>query len=185
MKRIMSLMLAVALVFALAIPAMAAGNLNSYEEKLLSEFTAVVNQYKDLDKTGELASNYIASAQSALAQDGVDLDEAAYKDLSACIADVSATIKAANPQTGADLKALSSSIVSKVNAVAGKYGFTVSASVDSATVKVDGTKVGTTGSIVNQTGFDMTATYAVIAVVAVVLAAAFVAVRKEKLVSRV
>ena len=193
-KRVITLFMAAIMVVACAFPAFAASGLNADEENLLGQFTTVVESWKGI-LGDNLAAQYEEEAERALTQ--VDLDKAACDELGETIGKVDELLKSSNVATKTDAEGLLPQVLEMVNAVSTKYGMTVS--VDSRTASTPGyahvtinlttedgeeTKAGDDDDAVNQTGVNMTATYTVIALLAVALVAGVVMVKKNNLVGQ-
>ena len=207
-NRFTSLVLGLILVVAMSIPTFAAGGVNSNEQALLDSFTAVVTSQP---MTYPKAGQYITEATNALIQ--VDLDAAACADLQKGIEDVAAILSSNSVGNGPAARSVLPQVLTRVNSVANKYGMNVSVvdargaandGVATVTVTVpDGgnggsqggsgssgsgsgttTKVASTGKIVNQTGFDMTATMAVAVLLLAAFAGSIVVISKKNLLAK-
>ncbi|MBQ8975399.1 MAG: hypothetical protein IJ072_06735 [Oscillospiraceae bacterium] len=186
-KRILTLVLALVLVVAVAVPAMAASGVNDNEQALLDKFSGVVDKYASA--YGKHAEQYKSEAETALTK--VDLDAAACDDLAAAIDAVDAILAAKPVATGADAREVLPEVLKTVNETANKYKMNVTvvdkkgdANDGFATVEILGDTVANTGSVVKQTGVDMTATIVVAAVLAVALMAGVTVVGKKKLLEK-
>ena len=130
----------------------------------------------------DLANEYIAEATNALTK--VELDKAACDDLSNTIDE--AMVILGPVQTRAEAKARSTEVVGLVNKTSEKYGMTVTINgkggvIGGAEVTIKGDKISDNDGPVNQTGFNMTATYTVAAILVAALLAGIIVVRKNKL----
>jgi hypothetical protein len=190
MKKIVSILLAAVLVLSLAATAFAADGINADEEALLVKFCAAVDQYAE--KSPAHAMQFKNEATSALMK--LDLDAAACADLSAGIDKVVAYAEANGITTKAAAKDKAADVLALVNGLVAKYGISVSLSDTLyATVcftAADGNGAANTdkasnggAKIVKQTGVDMTATYAVAAVLVVALVFGMAVVTKKNLLS--
>ena len=180
-SRFLTLLVAVIMVVACAFPAFAADGINSDEEALLAKFTEAVDSKRDL-AGDDLANEYIAEATNALTK--VELDKAACDDLSNTIDE--AMVILGPVQTRAEAKARSTEVVGLVNKTSEKYGMTVTINgkggvIGGAEVTIKGDKISDNDGPVNQTGFNMTATYTVAAILVAALLAGIIVVRKNKL----
>ena len=188
MKRIISILVAAVLVLSLAATAFAAGGINKDEEALLAKFFAAVDEYAE--KSPAHAMQFKNEATSALMK--LDLDAAACADLAAGIDTVLAFAKDNGITTKEAAKANAGKVVALVNSIVGKYGMSVcvsdalfatvcfNACAADGTVETDKASNGG-AKIVKQTGVDMTATYAVAAVLVVALVFGFAVVTKKNL----
>ena len=194
MKKIITMMMALVLTFGLAVPAFAANEITANEQRVYDSFVAVVNKWFSFDqKSRDRGNQFKRKAEKALLV--ANLNKTACDDLQACVDRVAAFIADKNPQSSSDLKAISGDVLAMVNATANKYGIKVSLSSDRyADVKMicngkytsvddigQGGSSGGSGGI-KQTGYDLTATVVVAAMLVAAVGACFVVVGKKGLV---
>ena len=194
MKKIITMMMALVLTFGLAVPAFAANEITANEQRVYDSFVAVVNKWFSFDqKSKDRGNQFKRKAEKALLV--ANLNKAACDDLQACVDRVAAFIADKNPQSSSDLKAISGDVLAMVNATANKYGIKVSLSSDRyADVKMicngkytsvddigQGGSSGGSGCI-RQTGYDLSATVVVAAMLVAAVGACFVVVGKKGLV---
>lgn len=185
-KGILAAILAV-LVMAVAVKPAYAGTINANEDKLLGEFNAVVEEYRGM-LGDDHANQYESQARSALSNDAIDLNDAAYGEFTQVIKDAKAVLTSNNVTTSAEASKHSAEMLEIINKVATKYNMKVSLDAKHyAVVTVTNPTTGKTSTVastktaVNQTGFGLAQTAVVAgAAVAVLAGAAFVA-RKNKL----
>ncbi len=190
-KGILASVMAMVLSLLMITPAFAA-ELNSNEEALYDEFCSTVDKYKSAldDNTNyPVSSHYKSQAKSALAK--VDLDAGACNEFSGVIKDVDKLLNGST--TRAQLKAKLPDALSKVNAVANKYGMNVSVgSHGYVTITIEGsdnngvkkgtsTTVADSSKVTKQTGFGLAQTAVVAGAATAVLAGAVVFARKNQL----
>ena len=184
MKRIFTFLSALVMVFALATPALAAG-ISSSEQKVLDEFEEELNYWKKHAKLDDAhITQYKTQAENALT--AVDLSQTACDEFSQAIKDVHKVFEGSTTRN--DLWKHSAEAVAIVNNVGKKY-YDLHVEVDpktkNATVTwyVDNAKhtAGTGGSVIRQTGFDLSQTTIVVAAAAATLGVAFVIARKKQL----
>ena len=184
-------MMVLAMVVALAVPALAVDGVTKNEQALYDHFCEVVDKWvaKQPDFK-DRANQYKQMAQQTLVV--ADLDAAACTDLDAKITEVDNYLDKENPQTIAEMKEILPTIVQMVNATSQKYDITVavSSSTQYAQCYVKGVAVviptpGKDGdsstSPIKQTGFDMTSTIVVAAVLAIALLGSAVVIGKKRL----
>ncbi len=194
MKKIITMMMALVLTFGLAVPAFAANEITANEQRVYDSFVAVVNKWFSFDqKSRDRGNQFKRKAEKALLV--ANLNKTACDDLQACVDRVAAFIADKNPQSSSDLKAISGDVLAMVNATAKDYNIKVSLSSDSfADVKMlwngkytsvddigQGGSSGGSGGI-KQTGYDLTATVVVAAMLVAAVGACFVVVGKKGLV---
>jgi len=194
MKKIITMMMALVLTFGLAVPAFAANEITANEQRVYDSFVAVVNKWFSFDqKSKDRGNQFKRKAEKALLV--AELNKTTCDDLQACVDRVAAFIADKNPQSSSDLKAISGDVLAMVNATANKYGIKVSLSSDRyADVKMicngkytsvddigQGGSSGGSGCI-RQTGYDLTATVVVAAMLVAAVGACFVVVGKKGLV---
>ena len=194
MKKIITMMMALVLTFGLAVPAFAANEITANEQRVYDSFVAVVNKWFSFDqKSKDRGNQFKRKAEKALLV--AELNKTTCDDLQACVDRVAAFIADKNPQSSSDLKAISGDVLAMVNATANKYGIKVSLSSDRyADVKMicngkytsvddigQGGSSGGSGGI-KQTGYDLTATVVVAAMLVAAVGACFVVVGKKGLV---
>ncbi len=194
MKKIITMMMALVLTFGLAVPAFAANEITANEQRVYDSFVAVVNKWFSFDqKSKDRGNQFKRKAEKALLV--AELNKTTCDDLQACVDRVAAFIADKNPQSSSDLKAISGDVLAMVNATANKYGIKVSLSSDRyADVKMicngkytsvddigQGGSSGGSGCI-RQTGYDLSATVVVAAMLVAAVGACFVVVGKKGLV---
>ena len=194
MKKIITMMMALVLTFGLAVPAFAANEITANEQRVYDSFVAVVDKWFGFNqKSLNRGNQFKRMAEKTLLV--ANLNKAACDDLQACVDRVAAFIADKNPQSASDLKAISGDVLSMVNATANKYDIKVSLSDDRyADVMIiwNGKytsvgKIGQGGSSggsgdIRQTGYDLTATVVVAAMLVAAVGACFVVVGKKGLV---
>ncbi len=194
MKKIITMAMALVLTFGLAVPAFAANEITANEQRVYDSFVAVVNKWFSFDqKSKDRGNQFKRKAEKALLV--AELNKTTCDDLQACVDRVAAFIADKNPQSSSDLKAISGDVLAMVNATANKYGIKVSLSSDRyADVKMicngkytsvddigQGGSSGGSGCI-RQTGYDLSATVVVAAMLVAAVGACFVVVGKKGLV---
>ena len=201
MKKIVTLMMVLVMVVALAVPALATEGVTSAEQDLYDHFCKVVNEWvaKKSEYAGR-ANEYKNLALQTLIQ--ADLSASACADLDSTIDAVAGDLTAANPTTVEEMKAILPSIVEKVNTTSRKYDIVVAVSTSTAasTIYLNGKQVvvpaggpapikdSSSGkdntkpsSPIVQTGFDMTGTIVVAVVLAIALLGSAVIISKKRL----
>lgn len=164
--------------------AFAATGLNAQEQAILTQLKAGVTVG---GTTYNIPAEYINQAETEFMKDGVDVTEDQAALISANIAEAAAVMQKAGVT---DPKALSAAdqkaIMAAVQEAAAAMDYKVS--IDTAASPVTVTVIGESGStvfsnknIINQTGYDLNATVAVIAFLAVVAAASVTVASKKKL----
>ena len=204
MKKIITIMMVLAMVVALAVPALAVEGVTTDEQALYNHFCDVVDEWvAKKPEYKDRANQYKDMALQTLIN--ADLDSAACADLDSTINSVASDLTNANPTTVEEMKAILPSIVSKVNDTSKKYDIVVAVSEGSGygqtyvggkavVVPADGPapiKDSSTGKdntkpsnpIIKQTGFDMTGTIVVAAVLAIALLGSAVVISKKRLAS--
>lgn len=194
MKKIITMAMALVLTFGLAVPAFAANEITANEQRVYDSFVAVVDKWFNFDqKSRDRGSQFKRKAQKALLV--AELNKTTCDDLQACVDRVAAFIADRNPKSSSDLKAISGDVLSMVNATANKYNIKVSLSDDRYAdvmilkngkyISVDcigqGGSSGGSGCI-RQTGYDLSATVVVAAMLVAAVGACFVVVGKKGLV---
>ena len=205
--RIVTLLMAIALVVAMAIPTLAASGINENEQKLLDEFSAVLDKYEfpkqedypdikysDYGKvagTYDVKAQYLKVAKEALEKADVNAD--GYAKLSQAIKDVDAKLTAT---AGGDPKNLDRHAAigvwpecqKIVNDAAKSSGMSIDIEKDPKTgyitIKVEtpqGSVKTNTAPTVKSTGFNAAATYGVVAVLAVALLGGVALIRRNHL----
>lgn len=195
MKKFITMVMALVLTFGLAVPAFAANEVTANEQRVYDAFVSVVDKYSGFNqKSKDRGEQYKAMAEKALI--AADLNKAACDDLKACVDRVAAFIESKNPQSAHDMLLLSGDVVTMVNNTANKYGLKVSLSDTSYSgVKVlkdgkwvspepgsGGSGSGSGSNPIKQTGYDLTATVVVAAMLVMAVGACFVVVGKKNLV---
>ncbi|SCP96253.1 hypothetical protein [Anaerobium acetethylicum] len=164
--------------------AFAATGLNAQEQAILTQLKAGVTVG---GTTYNIPAEYINQAETEFMKDGVDVTGDQAGVISANIAEAAAVMQKAGVT---DPKALSAAdqkaIMAAVQEAAAAMDYKVS--IDTAASPVTVTVIGESGStvfsnknVINQTGYDLNATVAVIAFLAVVAAASVTVASKKKL----
>ena len=185
MKKIITIMMVLAMVVALAVPALAADGVTKDEQALYDHFCKVVDEWvAKKTEYKDKANQYKQMAQQTLVV--ADLDSAACADLDSKINEVANYLNEKNPTTAAEMKAILPTVVEMVNATSQKYEITVAVSSSSeyAQCYVKGVAVvipSTDSKPIVQTGFDMTSTIVVAAVLAIALLGSAVIISKKRL----
>jgi len=192
MKKIITIMMVLAMVVALAVPALAADGVTKDEQELLNYFNGIVDKWA-ATKTGysKQAEQYKAMAEATLAR--AELDAAACADLKATAGKVDEYIAGHIPTTEAGVKAFIDAVVAMVNETATKYEIVVAVNGTSELSQVwyknepivitttPTTNPGDKNPVVPQTGFDMTGTIVVAVVLAIALLGSAVVISKKRL----
>lgn len=206
-KRIVTLLMALALVVAFGVPALAASGISTEEQALLDEFSAVLDKYvfpkqedypdikfSDYGKvagTYDVKAQYLKVAKEALEKAEVTKDGAA--KLSQAIKDVDALLTKTAGGDPAKLDRHTAIGVwpdaqKIVNTAAAPSGMSIDIEKDPKTgyitIKVEtpkGTVSSSNAPAVKSTGFDATATYGVVAVLAVALLGGVAMIRRNHL----
>lgn len=204
MKKIITLMMVLVMVVALAVPALAVEGVTAAEQDLYNHFCKVVDEWvAKKSEYKDRANEYKDLALQTLIQ--ADLSASACADLDSTIDAVAGDLAAANPTTAEEMKAILPSIVEKVNTTSRKYNIVVAVSTSTAAsaIYLDGKQVvvpstgpapikdsGTgkdntkpSNPIIKQTGFDMTGTIVVAVVLAIALLGSAVIISKKRLAS--
>lgn len=182
-KSVLTLLLAFLLCLASSISAMAATGLTADEETILDKLRAGVEIN---GKTVEVPASYINQAENELMKNAQDITAEDAALINSKIDEVAAIAKAENITKASDLKnsASAEKIIGLVQEAAAVVGYTVSYDAASGIVNVldpNGNSVFTTKNVINQTGFDMTATVVAGSVLVTLLAACAVVAGKKKL----
>lgn len=184
MKKIITMVMALVLTLGLAVPAFAATGITAKEQKLYDSFAAVVDKWFGFNqKSLERGNQFKSVAYRALMVK--DLDKAACDDLQACVDRVAAFIAEKNPQSASDLKKISFDVANIVDETASKYGFKVTLNNDrwsDVQIVWNGKWMSVDKIKIVQTGYDLTATVVVAAMLVAAVGACFVVVGKKGLV---
>jgi hypothetical protein len=194
MKKFITMVMALVLTFGLAVPAFAANEITANEQSVYDAFVSVVDKYSGFNqKSKDRAAQYKTKAEKALL--AADLNKKACDDLKACVARVEAYIDSKNPQSAHDMLLLAGDVVNMVNDTANQYGIKVSlGDTNYSSVMIlkngkyysveDANSGSSSGkSPIVQTGYDLTATVAVAAMLIVAVGACFVVIGKKNLVA--
>ena len=210
-NRFTSLVLGLILVVAMSIPTFAAGGVNSNEQALLDSFTAVVTSQP---MTYPKAGQYITEATNALIQVDLDAAACAdlqkgIEDVAAILSSNSVgngpAARSVLPQVLTRVNSVANKYGMNVSVVDARGAANDGVATVTVTVPDGGnggsqggsgssgsgssqsgttTKVASTGKIVNQTGFDMTATMAVAVLLLAALAGSIVFISKKNLLAK-
>lgn len=179
-KKIVAVFMALAMTFAVVTPAFASG-VSSGEQGIIDRMVTIMNSLDFIkNDSSSPVGYYEGQATSALSQ--VDLSDAAIADFNALLDELATYVTKYGSY--ADVKADLANLVAKVNNVANKYGINVvinSYTKKGVSATVNGKTVASSKSSVNQTGFGLAQTAAIVAGSAAVLGGAFVVARKKQL----
>lgn len=181
-KGIFASIFGVLLALVLATPAFA-GTMNSSEQAVYDRFCQVVQDKVGILLEQDRADSFKDWAEKALVHDEIDLDQAACDELDDMIDQVLAYIEENGIDTKAEASAAYPEIAKLINTVSEKYGITVvvNASLKDGELLVNGKPIGTTGDLVNNTGFGLGRTVVVAGTAVAVLCGAYVVARKNRL----
>lgn len=182
-KSLFSFMLILVLSLATSVSAMAASGLSAAEESILAKLRAGVEVN---GQVVEVPAAYINQAENEFMKNDVDVTADQAEVINSKIDEVAQIAKEENITKASDLATSGSvdELVAIVQEAAAVVDYTVAYDAASGIVSVtdpSGTEVFTTKSVINQTGFDMTAPVVVGGVLVTLLAACLVIASKKKL----
>lgn len=182
-KSIFSIVLILVLSLASSVTAFAATGLSEAEESILAKLEAGVEVNGQVI---EVPASYINQAENEFMKNDVDVTADQADVINSKIDEVAEIAKAENITKASDLANSDSidELVAIVKEAAEVVDYTVAYDAATGVVSVTdpaGVDVFTTKSVINQTGFDMTATVVVGSVLVTLLAACIVIASKKKL----
>lgn len=182
-KSIFSIVLILVLSLASSVTAFAATGLSEAEESILAKLEAGVEVNGQVI---EVPAAYINQAENEFMKNDVDVTADQAEVINSKIDEVAEIAKAENITKASDLANSESidELVAIVKEAAEVVDYTVAYDAATGVVSVTdpaGVDVFTTKSVINQTGFDMTATVVVGSVLVTLLAACIVIASKKKL----
>lgn len=162
--------------------AFAATGLNAQEQSILTQLKSGVTVN---GTTYNVPAEYINQAEAEFMKDGVDIAGDQAGTILANIAKAGEIMKSAGVTDPADLSLSDKkAVISAAQEAAAAIGYSISVDAAAKTVTVidaAGATVFSNKDVVNQTGYDMNATFAVIAVLAAVAAGSVAVASKKKL----
>lgn len=183
-----------AMVVALAVPALAANGITKDEQDLYDRFCEVVDKWAAGHNRNKEAQQYKDMAHATLVQ--ADLDSAACADLKAGIDTIddfiAAYLKKDYPSTEAEVDTFVAAVVAEVNKISTKYELVVAVGKSNELSQVwyknqpivitsTPNPSNPSNPVVPQTGFDMTGTIIVAVVLAIALMGSAVIISKKRL----